>query len=359
QETLAIWAGLTDRGLTEKDRKDSTYYHDLIKTAWVDYFNANSDQFAKYDDAHTFWNYMVHNGGGWMSAKKAKPASMNGGVVSKAASAINTSEGTSAKSFEIQFYQKTAIGDGSMAGNPWLQEMPDPITTVTWDNYVTMNPADAESYTTNYDQVHPVSILKVKLGDKEIKLPVIVQPGQAKGTAGIAYGYGRAASFESDSDKVKIGKGAFATTEFGDYERDENGKIKPLGASVFQLLSIKNGAFVSEVSGAEISDTGNSHLIAATQTHHTIMGRHSIVKETSLDFYVNGWKETDYGIPSNREGFNPQHTLPVHEDVGGKRDENGRLVFDDNGNPIGDDVIDANDRSHISNFDLWNEHPVE
>src|SRR5690606_29485450 len=87
QETLAIWAGLTDRGLTEKDRKDSTYYHDLIKTAWVDYFNANSDQFAKYDDAHTFWNYMVHNGGGWMSAKKAKPASMNGGVVSKAASA--------------------------------------------------------------------------------------------------------------------------------------------------------------------------------------------------------------------------------------------------------------------------------
>ena len=356
QESLAVWAGVTRRGLTEKDRKDSTFYHDTIQSAWIKHYEGHAAD-LDYTDSNDFWNWMVHDGGGSMPAKPAKPASMNSGIISKAASAVNNGSAGS-EGFEIQFYQKTAIGDGQMAGNPWLQEMPDPITTVTWDNYVTMNESDASSYTTDYDQTHPVSLLKVEVDGKSVKLPVIVQPGQAKGTIGIAYGYGRGESLGSDKAKLKIGKGAFATKEYGDYERDDSGNIKPIGANAFALMSF-NGSYSSEVSGAKVSDTGDSHFIAATQTHHTIMGRHSIVKETSLDFYVNGWKETDYAIPSNRKGFNPQHSLPVHHDVGGARDENGRLKFDENGHPIPDDKIDANDREHVSAFDLWEEHPVE
>ena len=46
---------------------------------------------------------------------------------------------------ELTLYTKTSLGDGQQANNPWLQEMPDPITRATWDNYITVSKADAAS----------------------------------------------------------------------------------------------------------------------------------------------------------------------------------------------------------------------
>jgi molybdopterin-containing oxidoreductase family iron-sulfur binding subunit len=50
----------------------------------------------------------------------------------------------SAAGFELVLYTKTGMGDGQQANNPWLQEFPDPITRVSWDNYVTVSNADAK-----------------------------------------------------------------------------------------------------------------------------------------------------------------------------------------------------------------------
>ena len=51
---------------------------------------------------------------------------------------------TAAGAFELVLYTKTALGDGTQANNPWLQELPDPITRTTWDNYLTISQKDAE-----------------------------------------------------------------------------------------------------------------------------------------------------------------------------------------------------------------------
>ena len=45
--------------------------------------------------------------------------------------------------FELNLYAKISLGDGKQANNPWLQELPDPITRTTWDNYMTISAADA------------------------------------------------------------------------------------------------------------------------------------------------------------------------------------------------------------------------
>jgi hypothetical protein len=45
---------------------------------------------------------------------------------------------------DLVLYSKVGMGDGQQANNPWLQEFPDPITRVSWDNYVTVSKADAE-----------------------------------------------------------------------------------------------------------------------------------------------------------------------------------------------------------------------
>ncbi len=351
-ESFAVWAGAT-----KHVGKDSTYMYDIIKDQWIMYGYPGAA--ANFNGEEDYWNWMVHNGGGTMPAETGSAPSMKGGALAKGLEMAKTKQGTTGD-YEISFYQKNSMGLGQQANNPWLQEMPDPITTATWDNYATMSHADMEKngYNIYIGQKSPATLVEVKVGEKSIKLPVLAQPGQAPGTIGIAVGYGRGEYLESDAAKLKIGKAAYATTEYGDYERVDD-KIRPIGANAFKLMSLAGSVMSMDVASS-VSDAGEEYAMAVTQSHHTVMGRHSIVKETSLDFYVNGWKETDYEYTKTREGFNPMHTLVTHDDVGGKRDEHGKLMFDEDGNPVPDGKhAGANDREHVSAFDLWGEHPVE
>jgi molybdopterin-containing oxidoreductase family iron-sulfur binding subunit len=337
QESMMVWTGM------EKtiDGKTSRVYHDYIKGLWQMYgYPMAKDDFA---DEKDYWNWMVHNGGGSVPAQPNGRKYSNKGLSSAISAAVEMDG-----KYEVVLYQKNGMGAGEQANNPWLQEMPDPISTVTWDNYATMSVKDLEKEGLKYDfdQETPVDTIKVKVGERSIELPVFAQPGQAEGTIGVAYGYGRGEDMDPKK-RTMIGKGAFATTEFGEYEM-KDGKIKPIGGNAFRL-----GEGMANRLGGSLSKGGNTHLIAATQTHHTVMGRHSIIKETSLNFYVNGWKETNYANSKQREGFNPKHTLPVHEDVAGKQEKPGFVAFEPDGH------IDANDRKPVSDFDLWNAHPVE
>ncbi len=84
-------------------------------------------------------------------------------------------------------YTKTGLGDGQHANNPWLQEFPDPITRVSWDNYVTVSNADAKKYGLTNEIVAngglngSYATITTADGVKLENVPVIVQPGQAVG----------------------------------------------------------------------------------------------------------------------------------------------------------------------------------
>src|SRR5690606_26618128 len=114
--------------------------------------------------------------------------------------------------FETALYQKAALGNGSQAGNPWLQEMPDTITKVTWDNYATMSYKDCEELgcEMGLGQETPSTVISITVGETTFNLPVYPQPGQAPGTIGIALGYGRGENGE------KIGSSAYQTGVYGD-----------------------------------------------------------------------------------------------------------------------------------------------
>ena len=86
--------------------------------------------------------------------------------------------------WEVSFYQKVTMGAGDYANNPVLQETPDPITKVTWDNYVTMSPTDVKRLNLNsyIAQDEPASVVKVTINGKTVTLPVCPTPGQKPGT---------------------------------------------------------------------------------------------------------------------------------------------------------------------------------
>ena len=167
-------------------------------------------------------------------------------------------------SFELNIYAKTGMGDGKHANNPWLQEFPDPLTRATWDNYLTISEFDAKEIglflepSTFFNQSSNDAngglngkYAIVKLGKKEIKAPVLIQPGQARGTVGLAIGYGR---YEGVKPEMMVGVNAFNL--YNDF---------------------------NPVQSVEIIPTDEIHEFALIQLQNTLMGRGDIIKETTLD----------------------------------------------------------------------------
>ena len=181
-----------------------------------------------------------------------------------------------------------------------------------------MNPVEMEgTYATTYDQEHGLNLATVTVNGKSITLPVYPLPGQAPKTIGIALGYGRGANGEN------IGKAAFQTKEYGGHAKTKDGKLTPIGANVFGMLS--TGATILFSAAAKVTPAEGTYPIAATQIHHTVMGRHSIVRETTLSIFQN----------NEKDAFNEGHKLQ-------KLDKHGNHV-----------------EAPVSEFDLWAAHPVE
>ncbi|MCY4419039.1 MAG: 4Fe-4S dicluster domain-containing protein, partial [Cytophagales bacterium] len=159
------------------------------------------------------------------------------------------------KGFYLLAYESIALGSGSQSNNPWLQELPDPITKVCWENCLSLSPEDAQTLGVYTQDVH-TSIVEITWKGFQFRLPAIVQPGQKQGVVGLALGYGR-----KISGKVGTGRGE---------------DIYPLQQHTYKHHLI--GA-------VKIRPTGDKHALALMQTQSTHMNRHSILQEASLSDY--------------------------------------------------------------------------
>ncbi len=159
---------------------------------------------------------------------------------------------------ELTLYSKVGMGDGQQAGNPWLQEFPDPITRVSWDNYLTVSRADANNWGLINENVAngglDGSYVNLTVGDATLEgVPVIIQPGQAQGSVGLAFGYGRSVGMK---EEMQVGVNAY------NLYRDFN-----------------------KLQAAEVSKASGMHEFACIQLHNTLMGRGDIIKETTLEIF--------------------------------------------------------------------------
>ena len=171
--------------------------------------------------------------------------------------------------YDLILYSKIGMGDGQQANNPWLQEFPDPLTRVSWDNYITVSKFDSEKIgLKNYNESNGAlnsNYALIKLNETELKVPVIIQPGQAKGTVGLAFGYGREIGVK---DEMKTGVNAYKL--YKDFSKSQKVTL----SSVYEI-----------------------HEFACVQLHNTLMGRGDIIKETTLDIFNTKDKEYWNPIP--------------------------------------------------------------
>lgn len=221
-----------------------------VAGTYYDYIKANASGII----SGSTWNKVLHDG-----VFVGTIPSASAGSADYAAAANALAQSKAAAGFELLLYTKTGMGDGQQANNPWLQEFPDPITRVSWDNYVTVSNADAKkldlsnAIVANGGLDGSYATITTADGTKLENVPVIVQPGQAVGTLGLALGYGRKAALK---EEMQVGVNAY---------------------------SLYKG--FNDVQSVSIVKADGEHEFACVQGQKTLMGRGDIVKETTLEIF--------------------------------------------------------------------------
>ncbi|RDC61552.1 TAT-variant-translocated molybdopterin oxidoreductase [Adhaeribacter pallidiroseus] len=273
QESLLRWSG------------NNTSYYDYLQNNWRGVFGSQAA-----------WDKAIHDGvysGTGVSSPGTTTPTAPAMTIAAAAVSINKAASAASRGIEAVIYEKVNIGPGREANNPWLQENPDPITKATWDNYVTLPRTLAVEM-----GVEQNDILSVSANGVTFELPALIQPGQAKGSVGIATGYGR----------TQAGPAA-------------NG----VGANAYKLISVNNNGLVYG-NTVSLKKTGAQKPIAQTQTHHTIMDR-LVVQESTLDKYKKDPKSvTEYIKIATPEGAQTPAKVSLWQDYEYKNHHWGMVI---------------------------------
>jgi molybdopterin-containing oxidoreductase family iron-sulfur binding subunit len=302
QESLLRW--------TNDERK----FYEVLRSHWQANYFPLQTQYANFDE---FWDHALQEGALVLQAKPAGTQAATTANVKPAAAPLAGKDKTSARQTSIaappklstakaaydvvdlgtavkalskqaaeawgqltlELYEKLALRDGAPANNPWLQELPDPITKVTWDNYACVSPGLAEKLGLEEGRV-----IRISQGEASIELPVYIQAQQHDDCVAIAVGYGRTRA-------GKVGNG--------------------VGVNAYPFVAFDNGTFQYQTPGITIEKTGAKVDLALTQRHNTLDGR-PLIKEMSLLEFRKGHSENE-GKLEHPKSIWQDHTYSEHK----------------------------------------------
>ncbi|RFM35367.1 TAT-variant-translocated molybdopterin oxidoreductase [Chitinophaga silvisoli] len=247
EATLLAWSGNT------------TAWEDFLKNEWI----------AKLGSQEA-WDKALQDGVIEPATAPALGGASFAGNVAEAAAKIGSIKKSGKDALELVLYEKVAIGNGKEANNPWLQEMPDPITRATWDNYAVISNKLAKTFGSelgdDYEINNDKTVLKIKANGKEVLLPLLILPGIHPEVIAIAVGYGRNAN--AGKAAAGVGKNVYNFVSFNGTTRD---------------------FYSPEVA---VEKTNQTYEIGVTQTHNSYEGR-PIIKETTLEEFIKNPEEVN------------------------------------------------------------------
>jgi len=197
--------------------------------------------------------------------------------------------------YELCLYENNTIGDGRFTDNPFLQETPDPISRICWENYAVVNPELAKEMGWTDVTLSPTGhndLIKITANGKSIEVPITIQPGQRKNVVSVALGYGR--------------------TGMGHEETE-------LGANAYPLAAFDGNCFDRSAYDVSIEGVSKGHIVAQVQTYHTIDDNREIINETTLADYKENPLSGNYtGQKYSDEAWVDHHFVslyPQHEET--------------------------------------------
>ena len=226
-----LFGGITELELLARIAGESqSNPHDIVR-----------ETFSGSDEA---WKKALFNG--FVADSALAPVGLSNFSIS--VPKISTSTAPSASSLEVIFFRDAKVDDGRYANNGWMQELPEPITKMTWDNAVLVSRKTAKELgVVNGD------VVEISLNGKSVKGPIWTQPGMADYSLGLALGYGR-----EKAGRVGTGVG-------------------------FNAYKIFSGKYIE--TGATVKKTGETYVLACTQHHWSMEGRPA-VREANLEEFL-------------------------------------------------------------------------
>jgi molybdopterin-containing oxidoreductase family iron-sulfur binding subunit len=166
---------------------------------------------------------------------------------------------TKTEGLELVIFPTVHMTDGSLANVSWLQELPDPVSKIVWDNVLTLSPKTAKDM-----GIKDGTVVTVEVNGATLKVPAYIQPGQSNKVVGLALGYGRQAGMEL---------------------------AKSVGVNAAQLVQAVDGKLQYAGFPVKVTKTSEKIELAITQGHNSMEGRQIVAEST-----FKGYKEGKTGI---------------------------------------------------------------
>jgi molybdopterin-containing oxidoreductase family iron-sulfur binding subunit len=219
--------------------------YDLVQNTWKDYYSNNFT---------SQWNKALHDGVAGEETFSAASVGITSAFNSQVSDFISNAD--SSEGMELVIRPDSTVFDGRFANNGWLQELPKPMTKITWDNVALMSKKTADELGVKEAGLgkSEVEVISITVDGTTIEIPAWVQPGHADDSITVTVGYGR----------------------------DGVGRVaNKAGVDTYPLRTTANMHFAGNVS---VEKTGDMYEIACTQDHNTMEGR-SLLRHATLQEY--------------------------------------------------------------------------
>ena len=286
-ESFARWSG-----------KQGTAY-ELLRASWRTTIASRALLPVKPQEFNAFWDGAVHDG--FITAKdNPTPVGEFRGDDVKL-----LRNGSAAEGYTLSLYTKVGMTDARHAHNAWLQELPDPVTKATWDNYVCIS---EEAHLDLSIETGDVVEIDLGEGQPSLKLPALVQPGQHPRVIAIALNYG-----VQGTDRFYEEAG-FPEWLEGQRTVEEGGTV---GKNAAPLIDARDDALHYDRDGIRLTKTGDRHDVARTQLYHSM--------EVPEDVAPRGAEEREpiQEISLAEYVANPEAGKVEHLHAGGSHGEHG------------------------------------
>ncbi len=221
--------------------ESETTAHDVVRAYW-------QSRAPLGEDFELFWRRSLHDG---FVAGSSLPA-VTPTLADPLGGAPKSAPVSTVQDLEIVFRPDPSVWDGASANNGWLQELPKPLTKLTWENVAWVAPATAAQMGLDNGEV-----VELEYQGRNVRAPVWVMPGQVPGSVTVFLGYGRQLA-------GRVGQG--------------------IGYSAYELRTSASPWFGG---GLTMHSTGDHEILASTQDHHSMEGR-NLARVETLDAFTSG-----------------------------------------------------------------------
>jgi MoCo/4Fe-4S cofactor protein with predicted Tat translocation signal len=235
-----LFGGLTElEVLARIAGEKTTSPYEIVRATFRNYVQGG--------DFEAAWKRFLHDG--FLAKSAPEPLAVQPNLSAFAEATNVKSVAVGKDKLEVVFFRDYSVDDGRYTNNGWLQELPDPVTKMVWDNAVLISRKTAvELGVKNSD------VVEIKVGERIVRGPIWVQPGMADYSLGLALGYGR----------------------------EKAGRVgRNVGFNAYAALTSANSYIAT---GATLQKTGKTYSISCTQTHWSMEGR-PIIREANLAQY--------------------------------------------------------------------------